>query len=115
MTAPDEKAREIADEIAAEYSISRYGRSRIAGAITAALIEARRAALEEAAKREDAEAKFADQMEASTADLDFKVRWSVIAHEHRRSAICIRALIPTRPDGAAELFAENAKKEGGEK
>jgi hypothetical protein len=82
MTAPDEKAREIADEIAAEYNISRYGRSRIAGAITAVLIEARRAALEDAGK-------WLLKQYGKQVDIVMPTTMQ-------------RALIPTRPDGAAD-------------
>lgn len=84
MTAPDEKAREI---YVAWKRTRKPDPIDLANRITAALIEARRAALEEA---------------ASKLDGDLHLQDSEMRGYSRSSAARIRALIPTRPDGAAE-------------
>lgn len=54
MTAPDEKAREVATDLVTQYRADAHERpNRLISAIAAALIEARRAALEEAASASD--------------------------------------------------------------
>jgi hypothetical protein len=95
MTAPDEKAREILRSTATWDGYRND--MALHKATTAALIEARRAALEEAAK--------------VACEMGDDYGWATSSS----TAKAILALIPTRPDGAAELFAENAKKDGAEK
>jgi hypothetical protein len=95
----EKKAREKAHQITADWRDDNSSLLTLTDRITAALIEARRAALDEA---------------ASKLDGDLHLQDSEMRGYSRSSAARIRALVPTRPDGEAELFAENAKKEGGQ-
>lgn len=100
MTAPDEKARDLCNPLAGFIPFADL--LALHGAITAALIEARRAALEEAAAWHDGQALEAKKISESSVAFGGSDRWSMTAAEHRRAACRHRAMIPTRPDGAAE-------------
>lgn len=95
MTAPDEKARQEAEKLTADWwaDAGDPGDLSLEDRITAALIEARRAALEDAAITAGAcpcrkYGEFDNVLLANEVSVDI--------------AAAIRALIPTRPDGAAE-------------